>query len=99
MSEGNNMSQFYELPAHKCGLSIEHNEHRNYYEIAAQFIEDRQLADCFESPAEMAKAIETDSIWVLQWYPDTPIGFYRVAASTLYDLLRYANSIDVTRSE
>lgn len=87
------MSALYELPAHKCGLSIEHNEHRNYYETAERFIADRDLAACFESPEEMRKAIETDSVWTLQWYPETPVGSYIVAASTLYDLLRHAQSV------
>ena len=32
---------------------------------------------------EKLKAIELDSVWELQWYPDTPIGSYYVAASSL----------------
>jgi hypothetical protein len=37
----------------------------------------------FISPEEWSKAVAEDSVWVLQWYPDTPIGSYIVAASTL----------------
>jgi predicted anti-sigma-YlaC factor YlaD len=67
------------LPEHKCGLHLTHNEHRDVYETVAEFYE----ADDFVSPEEWRKAIEEDSVWVLHWYPDTPVGFYRVCASTL----------------
>ena len=67
------------LPEHKCGLHLSHNEHRDVYETVEQFYE----ADCFVSPEEWRKAVAEDSVWVLHWYPDTPIGFYRIAASTL----------------
>lgn len=85
------MSTFYEFPPHKAGLSLEHNEHLNYYETPEQHIANCELAEDFESPAEMQKAIDTNSIWVLHWYPETPVGFYRVAAPTLYDVLRLAH--------
>jgi len=67
------------LPEHKCGLHLSHNEHRDVYETVEQFYE----ADFFVSSEEWCKAIAEDSVWVLHWYPETPIGFYRVAASTL----------------
>jgi hypothetical protein len=37
----------------------------------------------FVSEDEYNKAVATDSVWDLQWYPDTPIGFYRILASSL----------------
>jgi len=67
------------LPEHKCGLYLTHNEHRDFYET----VEKSYKADDFVSPEEWRKAVAEDSVWVLQWYPDTPIGFYRIAASTL----------------
>jgi len=80
-----------DLPEHKCGLFLTHNEHRDYYETAQHFIENLEgLAEDFESPEAMKIAIETDSIWVLQWYPNTPVGFHRVAAPTLEDCIRLA---------
>lgn len=87
------MSEQYSFPAHKAGLSLEHNEHKNYYESAEQFIANSELAKDFESPEAMTRAIEADSIWVLQWYPETPVGFHRVAATTLYDVLRLAHQV------
>ena len=67
------------LPKHKCGLHISHNEHRDVYETVEEFYE----MDDFISKAEWEKAVAEDSVWVLHWYPETPVGFHRIAASTL----------------
>jgi hypothetical protein len=67
------------LPEHKCGLHLSHNEHRDVYETVEQFYD----ADDFISTEEWDKAVAEDSVWVLHWYPNTPIGFTRIAASTL----------------
>jgi len=73
------------LPEHKCGLYLTHNEHRDVYETVEDFYE----VECFVSPEEFAKALSENSVWVLQWYPETPIGFHRIAASTLEALKSY----------
>jgi hypothetical protein len=75
------------LPDHKCGLYLEHNAHRDVYENIEQWIADQVDEDDWVSPEERAKAIAEDSVWTLQWYPDTPIGFFRRAASSLDALL------------
>ena len=67
------------LPKHECGLYLTHNEHRDVYETVESFYH----FDEFISPEERAKAIAENSVWVLHWYPDTPIGAYRIVASTL----------------
>ena len=67
------------LPPHKCGLHLSHNEHRDVYETIHDFYD----ADDFISPEEWHEAVAKDSVWVLHWYPETPIGFIRIAASTL----------------
>ncbi len=67
------------LPEHKCGLSLSHNDHRGVYESLEQYYD---AAD-FVSVDEWIKALAEDSVWVLHWYPDTPVGFYRMAASSL----------------
>lgn len=41
------------------------------------------------SEEERTKGIATNSMWELQWYPETPIGSYRLAASSLPALLNY----------
>jgi hypothetical protein len=40
-------------------------------------------AEDFVSVEEWHKALAEDSVWILHWYPDTPVGFYRMAASSL----------------
>ena len=67
------------LPEHKCGLYLEHNAHKDVYETIEEYYEPRD----FVSDEEWTKAVEWNSVWCLQWYPDTPISFYRVCAATL----------------
>lgn len=80
-----------ELPEHKCGLHLEHNVNRDYYQSVADYIDD--YPDLYNWPSEDEKraAIESNELWTLQWYPETPIGFYAVAAATLETLLEFAN--------
>lgn len=67
------------LPEHTCGLHLSHNEHKDVYEIIERYYE----AEDFVSPEEWAKALREDSVWVLHWYPVTPVGFHRICASSL----------------
>jgi len=71
------------LPKHKCGLYLTHNEHRNFYESPEEYIFATGFDADFISPQEMEKAIAEDSVWHLQWYPDTPIGSYSIVAASL----------------
>jgi hypothetical protein len=77
----------HRLPAHKCGLYLTHNEHRDIYQSIEEYIRDRVDDDEWVTPDAKAQAIETDEIWELQWYPDTPIGFYRRVGATLESVL------------
>lgn len=86
------MSEIAVFPPHKCGLYLTHNEHRDTYTPLVDFIAEGDLAGEFESPEAMQAAIDSDEIWVLQWYPDTPVGFHRVAAPTLGGVLALAAS-------
>jgi hypothetical protein len=81
------------FPRHKCGLYLEHNQHRDYYQSAADYLAEKDTMECPPEfrPGERQKCIDTDEIWILHWYPDTPIGSYQVAASTLEALLEHAN--------
>jgi hypothetical protein len=46
--------------------------------------------DCWVSPEQMQKAIDTNECWFLQWYPETPIGFNILSAADLDVLLAAA---------
>jgi len=80
------------FPDHKAGLMLMHNEHRGYYESADEWMKDNE--EIYEWPSDDAKkkAIETDSIWTLTWYPATPVGSYSIAAPTLEELLQFAET-------
>lgn len=76
----------------KGGVSLEVNEHRNNYESAKQAIDAMLKWEC---PPDMnkdsiPKMIETNTIYLLQFYPDTPIGFHSVIGATLDEVLEYA---------
>jgi hypothetical protein len=83
------------LPRHKCGLSIEHNYHKNDYETVEEHLTGIEDFYKFSSEEAKAKCIETDELWTMVWYPNAPIGFINaIAAPTLIDLLLFAASLD-----
>lgn len=82
------------LPEYKVALYIEHNDHKTCYETAEQAIENGRYDPAwFVSPEEMQAAIDNDSVWCVQWYPNTPVGFFMVLASTLEAALDAAATI------
>ena len=65
----------------KCGVYLTVNLHRDYYETVEQHfksnpINEEDLEDIDKDVYEKMK--ETNTIIELQYYPDTPIGFYKV---------------------
>lgn len=76
------------LPKH-VNLTIEHQPHATNYETVDEWLaRDEGYADiCSE---DRAKIIETGEIWVIHWYPETPVGFCAVAAATLERALELA---------
>lgn len=83
------------LPKHKCGLTIQHNIHNSNYQTAKEYIEGKEEANNepgWQSQEHRQRAIDTNEIWEMQWYPDTPVGHYSAAAPTLEELLSFVNS-------
>lgn len=72
--------------------SIEFNDHKSVYETASQvlarFDEHSDVGPFFgfESPEMKQKCIDTNTIYSLQWYNLTPVGFVTYAAPSLQDL-------------
>lgn len=64
----------------KCGVHVTFNEHRDYYQTAAVYIAELldHEAPPTISPDVMEKMILADTIVQVQFYPQTPIGFYVV---------------------
>lgn len=74
-------------------LILSFNDHKSNYQTLAQAIEwrgDWYSADDFVSPEEMQRAIDTNTVWTLQWYPRSPVGFCNLHASSLDVLLKAA---------
>ena len=79
-------------PRH-LSLSLHHNDHRNVYERVEERYEDKKFGDwdfTWVSEEQKAKAIETQDVWELHWYPDTPIGSCSLLACDLDVLLAAA---------
>lgn len=81
------------FPKHDYGLYLRHNEHKCFYQTIEQYCAELDRDDDWVSQEQREKSILTDSLWVLQWYPDTPVGFFRLLACDLDVLL------DVSREE
>lgn len=66
-------------------LAIEFNNHACNYCSVAEAVGERDLYDfgTWASEDEKQKAIATDSVWSIHWYPLTPVGFRCILASSL----------------
>ena len=73
------------LPKHNISLFLEHNEHKLYHQSLEDYLECNEYD--WPSDSEKELAIKIDSLWTIQWYPDSTVGFYRVAAASLETLL------------
>ncbi len=65
----------------KCGVHLTVNAHRDVYETAEQKIAEAERHEFLPddlAPGVRAEMIRTDTIVDLQFYPDTPIGFYSI---------------------
>ena len=60
----------------KCGVCIEINEHRNYYETVEQHLASYEVTDI--SCNILNKMVELDTCIRIQVYPNTPIGFITI---------------------
>jgi hypothetical protein len=77
------------LPLHKAALYLTHNDHKNSYEDLADYLETHKALIDFEDEESKQKCLKNDSLWTLQWYPETPNGFGYAGAATLEELIAY----------
>lgn len=74
----------------KCGVYLSVNEHRDVYQSVEERINEINSEE-IEIDDELRKVlIEADCIYELQFYPDTPVGFYVVYGESLEKVLRKA---------
>jgi hypothetical protein len=99
---GRGMDEPIRLPRHRGGMSIEVDPHRTSYQTVAEWLVSqswRSAADDFESEEARQRAIDTDTLVEIQWYPATPIGFFRVYGPTFEEALAYALKVDAEDME
>ena len=58
-----------------------------YYETMADLLHDPEDKDSFLSEEDYQLCLFTDKYWELQFYPDTPVGFYKFIGSDVEKLL------------
>jgi hypothetical protein len=89
------------LPAHKCGLYLEHNACRDAHQTVEKWLESEQDwngdPNSWKSDEQRQRAIATNEVWTLQWYPETPIGSHTIAAPTIDELLQFASEFEGTK--
>ena len=80
------------LPAHKAALYLRHNEHLGVYKTVQDRLDEGYIDDDhWVSPEQREKAIATNELWELQWYPSTPVGFCLLRGADLDVVLAAAN--------
>lgn len=89
------------LPKYDVTLHITHNQHKSYYETVEEYLNRPEgvgiggfRADEWVSREDFEAAIAKDSIWEIQWYPNTPVGFCVAYGSTLENALAAASQDD-----
>ena len=73
------------LKGEHSSLAISFNDHASNYVSVKEAAEEGSMLDFGDwvSEAEKQKAIDTNRVWAVQWYPQTPVGFHAVLASSL----------------
>lgn len=88
------------FPEHKASLSLTHNDHKSYYKTVQEFIDEGdydRAEHSWVSAEQRQKAIDTNECWVLQWYPETPVGYSILFAADLDALLAAALATEAPR--
>lgn len=63
----------------KCSVCLEVNKHRDYYQTVEDYLSDMECGGPIDVDQEVRdKMIELDTVVEVQFYPDTPIGFYNI---------------------
>lgn len=76
----------------KAAVSLEINDHLNCYQSAKEYNED---FECWRDLSEERRAelLASKNIFRLQFYPNTPVGFYQVYGDSLQDVVDQASAI------
>ena len=76
------------------GVYIKVNPHRDLYKTACDWVRDHQFmfSYCIDDidPEVISEMMRTDTVVDIQFYPSTPVGFYRVIHHDLSEALDQA---------
>ena len=62
-------------------MTIEHQPHATIYMPLQEYLAEEFAFDITDE--DKAECIRTGHLWVIHWYPNTPVGFNCVGAPTL----------------
>jgi len=64
----------------KACVAIEINDHKSVYTSVAEHMNEHPACEFLHEiePDVLQKMIDTDTVIDIQFYPDTPIGFYKI---------------------
>lgn len=87
--------QWIEFAPYKFNsFHLTHNEHHSYYQTAEQYITEDDYSEFKDvDPFDIKDMKKHDSIWTLQIYDISPVGFYRFHGSTLDDVIDKARKV------
>lgn len=84
------------FPKHEASLELTHNIHKTYYEDIKTHLD--QQPDYYDhtwaTETSKQRCLETDELWTLHWYPNTPVGFYVLHGASLEEVLEKAKEYD-----
>lgn len=76
----------------EVGLTV--NPHRNAYQSMAEYLSDREPD--LDVRKDLADLLAAPDLYELQFYPDTPVGFYLVYGRSLAEVLDLAHRALIT---
>jgi hypothetical protein len=88
-----------QFPRHAASLHLTHNQHKAYYETVETYVSHMCCPPDCVSDEQRDKALATQELWELQWYPDTPIGSYAIYGADLDTVLDKALSVQIEADE
>jgi hypothetical protein len=76
----------------KCSVTLEYREFSRVYETLKENIDDglTYVKNKNFLDGELEKCLETDRYWCLQFYPQSPVGFYYAFSNDLDKLFDWA---------
>ena len=80
----------------KASVHLTANQHLSYYDPLDRYIDEdanRDKDDQMVSPEQRKRIIAAGVIYELQFYPDSPVGFYRVYGTTMDEVVAAAGAI------